>query len=142
MKKKILFFASLMLMVLGLSTLTSCDKDSKFSITMSAASAIIYQSNVSSEVKQQITEANGHIDNRLAEIFGKTFDVECDEDGKAYDKASLDKRTDRAKKDSKINEEVTKLKALKTLDGTPAVLGIKIGYYSGTKVFEEYPWEF
>lgn len=138
MRKKILFFASLLLMFFTLSTLTSCESKTEYSISMSVASLISHDRNVDEQTRQEIKTINGRMDNRLVEMFGKSFSVKCDEDLKNLDVDKIEKCNRRIEADDKIKEELYKLRDLKTTSGEPAVFSVTFYYYSGDKEFAEF----
>ena len=141
MKKKILFFASLVLMFFTLTSLTSCDKETEYSISMSVASLINNNGNVSDQTKEEIKAAKERIDKRLVEMFGKTFQIKTDEKMTYIDTEKISNYNRRIESDDKILAELHKLAELKTVDGKPAVYSVTFYYYSGDKEFAEFTIE-
>lgn len=130
---------SLVAMLFTMTTLTSCEKGTEYSIVMECVSYVNYKEyNVSTETEQAILACEDRIDARLVQMFGETFNAKTDENAKQMDPSDFDKFTNRIKKDSKIQEEIKKLHEFKDLDGNQAVRSVLFLFRSVSTTFGEY----
>lgn len=125
MKKSLKFILSIAVMLIALVTVTSCEPETKTSVVVDASIAVRFSQSTSAEKEAIIKQSYDIINTRIDEMFGKYFDLECDDEGVPTQKA-FDKICNRIDKDKTIQTE------LKTLEDMPEVTDLAFLFYSGT----------
>ena len=136
MKKNLLSIVSIVVMALAVLTMTSCSKNEK-SVVMEVGTAVYHSNNISLETETAIGVTRDKIDVRLKKIFGETFNVPCDEDGKVSE-ATMKKFNKKIDDDKTINNLLLELAEYKTLDDQGAVYEVDFVFFSGSSTFWKY----
>ena len=136
MKKNLLSIVSIVVMALAVLTMTSCSKNEK-SVVMQVRTSVYYTSGVSPDTETAIGETREKIDVRLNKIFGETFNVPCDEDGKVSE-ATMKKFNKKIDNDKTINNLLLELAEYKALDDRGAVYEVSFVFFSGSSTFWTY----
>lgn len=130
--KKVLFAAIALVMTM---CFMSCEKDEDSKIKCSTAASINFSYYVDSDTENQINSINSAIEKRLDQIFGETFNLSYDENKGLPTEGAIKSCNEKIHRDSKINEYVNQLRALKDQKNDPAVYYLNIYYLCGnTKV--------
>jgi len=100
-----------------------------------------YVYNVSEETKQKAENLSDALNNRLTQIFGKTFNIN-DEGKRIIPENTLNSIKKRIVNDSKMQDYASQLQQLKTLDGDPAITKVKFYIISGTVLVTQFNYTF
>lgn len=125
--KKVL---SVIIIMTTVMNFLSCTKDEEVLMICTAESSIIYNPDSPSEAINQIDILRVKIDNRLVDIFGKTFTLAYDEDNLEVIQNEIRSHNKTIASDELITKYVSQLTSIKNNDGQQVASELIITYRS------------
>lgn len=129
MKKALFSIVTIVMMVFAVSSLTSCSK-SETSIVASVESDAIFSSNITPDTRAAFVEATRLMDERLIKIFGKTFNIPCDDEGNVSE-STKNSYNNKIKGDKEIQKIFQEMTLLRDIDGDVALYYVSFYFSTG-----------